>query len=480
MRNNKPIFRQLAEGQWLGGPRPFWQPPLYSYFLGGLFALFGENYHVPRLVQAASGTVVCFLVYALGRRAFQPAVGWLAASAAAVYGPFLYFEGELLAASLAVFFNALALLALLRAAAGRSGGRWFIAGLVLGAGTLTVASLLLFFPVAILWARRQAQPLHFRAMAALILGLLLTIAPVTLRNLLVGGEWVLISHNAGINFYIGNNPDYDLTTSIRPGRDWQELTGMPEREAGVTGRGAASRHFFGRSLDYLIAEPLGYLGLQLRKLYLFWRGDEIPRNLDPYFARHQSWLLQGLLWIRGMAFPFGLVSPLALMGMLFYLRNPASRSPAGNLILLFVATYTLAVVLFFVTSRYRLPVTPALLLFAGFAVMHLRLLRGRALVRRLVLLGLLTLGLNAGTPAAAGEGNAQEHVYLGQAYVGKGMLANALRQYRLALEMEPTHEIALEDLGTVYARRGESRRAITTWEYLLEQYPDHPRPPLPG
>ena len=466
---------QLSEGQWLGAARPFWQPPLYSYFLGGLFTLFGENYYLPRLVQASSGTAVCLLIYSLGCRLFSPGVGWLAAGIAALYGPFLYFEAELLPAGIAVFLNALALLALLRAADARSGGRWLVAGLLLGAAALTVASVLLFVPFAILWARRQVQPPHLPAMVALVLGLLLAIAPVTLRNRVVGGEWVLISNNAGINFYIGNNPNYDVTTNIRPGRHWQELTELPEREAGISGRAAASRYFFGRSLDYLIAEPLGYFGLQLRKLYLFWRGDEIPRNLDPYFARHQSWLLQALLWIRGLAFPFGLVSPLALMGMLFYLRDPASRSPAGNLLLLFVTTYTLAVVLFFVTSRYRLPVTPPLLLFAGFAVMHLRLLRGRALVRRLVPLGLLTLGLNAGSPAAAGEGNAQEHVYLGQAYVGKGMLANALRQYRLALEMEPTHEIALEDLGTLYARRGESRRAITTWERLLKQYPDHPR-----
>ena len=81
---------------------------------------------------------------------------------------------------------------------------------------LTVASVLLFVPVALLWARRQARA----PVGALILGFALVIAPVTLRNRVVGGEWVPISYNAGINFYLGNNPDYDRTTNIRPGRDW--------------------------------------------------------------------------------------------------------------------------------------------------------------------------------------------------------------------------------------------------------------------
>ena len=312
-------------------------------------------------------------------------------------------------------------------------------------------------------------------MAALVLGLVLVIAPVTVRNRVVGGEWVLISHNAGINFYIGNNPDYDRTTKIRPGSDWLELTGMPEREAGVTTKSGASRYFFGRSWDYLRADPAGYFSLQLHKLYLFWRGDEIPRNLDPYFARHQSWLLQALMWVRGLAFPFGLVSPLALIGLFIYLRHPGSRSPAGDLILLFVATYVLAVVLFFVTGRYRLPVIPPLLLFAGYAVTRLRLLRGRRLAGALLPLGLLIVGLNAGAPAVDAEGNAQEYVYLGQAYVGEGMLANALRQYRRALELEPAHEIALEDMGTVHARRGEYPQAAASWERLLHHDPDHVR-----
>ena len=95
----------------------------------------------------------------------------------------------------------------------------------------------------------------------LLLGCSLTIAPVTLRNYRVGDDVVLISHNAGINFYIGNNPDYDRTVFIRPGKDWAHLVEMPEREAGIDRPSRKSRFFFGRSWDYISADPLGYLSL---------------------------------------------------------------------------------------------------------------------------------------------------------------------------------------------------------------------------
>ena len=44
------------------------------------------------------------------------------------------------------------------------------------------------------------------AVAGLLLGAALAIAPATLRNHAVSGEWVPISTNYGINLYAGNHP----------------------------------------------------------------------------------------------------------------------------------------------------------------------------------------------------------------------------------------------------------------------------------
>ena len=471
---------QLASGAWAGGSEPFWQPPLYPCFLGLLFALFGESYYLPRILQAAMGAVTCVSLFWLGRKTFSPAAGWLAACMAAMYGPFIYFDGELLPAGPAACLNVVLLLTVLWAARGRGAVRWLLAGLLLAFSGLLVANVFLFAPVVLFWALRflPASSAGVRSrqrlvqLAALCLGIALVVAPVTLRNRIVGGEWVLVSYNAGVNFYIGNNPDHDHTVTIRPGREWIDLVNRPEREAGITGRSAGSRYFFSQSWSFVSSDPVGYFGLMLHKARLFWRGDEIPRNLDPYHAREHSSLLQGLLWKDGLAFPFGLIAPLALFGLGACLVGPLRRSPAGSLVLLFTATYAFSVILFFVTGRYRLPVVPFLLLFAAHGLTTLSCLRGSRLVLAGALVLLLMLGTNRGVGAMNPEGDAYQRFYTGVAFQEQGMAANALREYRSAVELDPAHEEALFGMATLYAKRRRYDDSIEVGRQLLDYYPD--------
>ena len=223
-------------------------------------------------------------------------MGWIAALGAALYGPFLYFEGELLPTTWAVLFDAVLLLTLLWGQ--RRGGvlAALVAGLVLGLGTLAVPNVLLFAPVAAWWVYRwwpaaapRRRALH---LAVFAVGLMMLVGPVTLRNRIVGSEWVLISFNAGVNFYLGNNPDYDRTVAARPGAGWSEVVDLPQREAGITQPGAGSNYLLGKAWEYIRTEPGDYLALLLHKGYLFWHGAEIPRNTDPYFAAEYSPLLR--------------------------------------------------------------------------------------------------------------------------------------------------------------------------------------------
>src|SRR5439155_17987221 len=64
---------------------PFFRAPLYPWFLGLLFQLFGDDLLLPRLVQAAIGTLSCALVYMVGARAFDRRTGLVAAAIAAAY-----------------------------------------------------------------------------------------------------------------------------------------------------------------------------------------------------------------------------------------------------------------------------------------------------------------------------------------------------------------------------------------------------------
>ena len=464
--------RYLSEVSWAGRPTPFWQPPLYSYLLGLLFAVGGENYYLPRLLQALFGALVCGGTYLLGLRLFPPAVVLGAGLAAAFYGPLMYFGGELLPTTLALLLH-LALLLLLLTAPLKRRWPWLLAGLVLGLAALAVANILLFAPVLLLWLWFSRGSFVQRG-ASFFLGLALVVAPVAGRNYLVGNDWVLISHNAGINFYIGNNPDYQRTVEIRPGRAWLQLVEMPEREAGIERPSAKSRFFFARSWDFAVANPLDYARLQLYKLYLFWHGDEIKRNIDPYFARRDSVLLAALLWKKGVAFPFGLVAPLALIGLVLFARTAAGKTEQGRLCLLFTLTYMVSVVGFFVTARYRLPVVPLLLLYAGFGLYSLGK-EGPHRRKALVALPLLLLMANLGAGAMDEEGEPQQHFWLGYAYERKGMPANAMREYKWVLNRRLDHDDALLRLAALYVEEKDYHKAVELYRKYLEFYPEAAR-----
>ena len=61
----------IASGDLLGGPRVFWQPPLYPYFLAALLSVVGRRMGIVYAIQAAIGSLSCLLVYAIGRRLFS-------------------------------------------------------------------------------------------------------------------------------------------------------------------------------------------------------------------------------------------------------------------------------------------------------------------------------------------------------------------------------------------------------------------------
>jgi len=331
-------------------------------------------------------------------------------------------------------------------------------------------------PVAAWWLVRwwsaATTGRRARQVAVFAAGLLLVVGPVSLRNRIVGGEWVLISYNAGVNFYLGNNPDYERTVAARPGTGWSEVVDLPQREAGITQPGAGSSYLLGKALEYIRTDPGGYVALLLYKGYLFWHGAEIPRNTDPYWAAEYSPLLRLLLWKYGLAFPFGLVSALALLGTAYVLHKPQRRTPAAYLVLLFVGSYMLSVVLFFVTGRYRLPAVPGLLLLAAYGACPLAGLRHRPLYLSAGALALLLLVTNAPTAAPSPHVPAFHHYSLAAVYEQKGMKTNALQHYRRTLELDPTHRRALLGLAQMYGATQRYDDAAHTWRQFLDHYPE--------
>jgi hypothetical protein len=452
--------RALADGD--GWPeRVYWQPPGYPYFLAAVLRLAGPGFLAPRLVQAGLGALTAALTCALGARVFGRAVGVGAGLAVAVYGTLIYYDAELLAPALAICLQMATLWTAARAPAERDGRGWLATGLLGGLTAVVNAPALALLPVLAVAARRRA--------GWVLLGAALAIAPVTARNWTQGRELVLISSNGGINLYLGNNPRYDATVKMRPGRDWQALVRAPAIH-GVRGAGAASRFFTARVTAYAREDLAGFLRLQARKLRLLLAGNEIPRNQEIYPTRAWSPVLRALLWkAPGLAVPFGLLAPLAVVG----LAVSARRAPvlAASLVLLGATT-----VAFFVTARYRAPLVPLLALFAAAGVRWAIVDAGpRARLAAGAVAATVFLVANVGQGPMPARMNPDAEEGLAHWLEVEGRRPDALALYERLAEERPASFDAwygVAQLATVLGQPDKAAAALGRIRALEPEFPD--------
>jgi tetratricopeptide (TPR) repeat protein len=449
--------RALVAGT--GDPRPYWQPPGIIYALAACFRLLGPGLLAPRVLQALLSTAACLLVFLIGRRVFNVRTALVACAMTTLHGVLVFESTELLPPTWMMSCDLLALWLLLR---GRDSARWsFAGGLALGVSAVFSPVVLPFSAPVMVWLRKP------RLIAALLVGLLLPIAPVTARNWSHSHEWVLVSTNGGLNFYIGNNADYARTFAMRPGRHWQEMT-SEARRSGIEPVGAQSSYYTRKALAFFGAQPGRALALQARKLYLFFNGREIPRDTDIQAARQSSRVLRVLVW--PWLFPDGILIPLALVGVAL----TWSERRKLWLLLAFLALQALCTAVFFVSARHRVPSLAVFALFAAAGANEL--LRRRHLVAAGALLVACVL-LNLPTREAAASYAAELDFYRGVACQRETREPlRAIEYFRRSIAVDPSDARAWFELGNTYQATGQPDAAVDAWRRAAERDPWDSRP----
>lgn len=457
----------------------FYQPPLYTYFLGFVYSIFGVNFFTLRLLQMLLGVVNVWLTFLLAKRIFGSSAALAAAAVLSLYGTMIFFEGELLAPVLIVFFNLLLMLSLLRFFDRITWQRALLCGVLLGVSAITMAVILPFAAVVLiycfLYLRRQKKPVSLRNMTVMglcfILGISIAVFPVTLYNWKRGNELVLISSNAGINFYLGTGRDFQQKVAIRPGYQWKDLMREP-LEAGYKTPARQSSYFLKKAFKLILHDPLGFLQGTIKKLYLFAKGGEIMRNQEIYPFREYSSLLSVLLWKKGLAFPYGLLFPLAVIGAVFSLVRKKKKS---YLLLLFSASHIAVIIFFFVSARYRVNILPFLIILAVYGVTVLyHLFREKAFSKAAaaggLLLGLLIL-CNWNVGPMSTHFNADAYFNLGVNYMEQKR-PEAKTMFEKAIELEPDFPDANGNLGVILDMEGDHQGAVRCFQKVLAGHPE--------
>ena len=470
---------EIAGGDWIGG-ETFYQAPLYPYFLGLVYTLFGPSLLAVRLCQIVLGSAACALLAMAGGRLFSKEAGLVAGVMLAVYAPAIFFDGLIQKTALGLFLLCLllALLARLVTEPGRPRA-WLWPGVVLGALVLTRENALVFAAVLLGWlvVSRDIGRRHLARAGALVLGLALVLVPVAARNQAVGGEFLLTTAQLGPNFYIGNNPDADGTyRPLVPGRgdprfERRDATQIAERDVGTPlTPGEVSNYWTGRALEYVRTEPGDWLRLTGRKVMLTLNGSEVADTEDQ--LSHADWSLP--LRLAGAVWHFGLLAPLGVAGICLTWSRRRQLRPFH----LMLAAYAASVVAFAVMGRYRHPLAPLLMLFAAAGAATVwEMARSRertGWTRQTAWAGAAAAGLLVfcNWPVLSmGDMRAITALNLGTELQAEGRLDEAVEQYRQVLALTPDDALAHSNLGTALAAQGRLDEAVGHYERALALAP---------
>jgi hypothetical protein len=293
--------------------------------------------------------------------------------------------------------------------------------------------------------------------------LAIMVAMIVAANAAGSGRFVLLNTSAGVNLWLGNNPDADGVNPFVYGpleRVAKEVT-----TAASTGPDA-DRLFRNYTATFIRSDPGHALQLLWKKFLWTLNDRELPNSIDIEWVTAQSWLF----WRPLFPLSFGMLLPFACAGAVWLGRKWRTCAPLAGL---FFTGLVTGVVLF-TNARFRLVLVPPVLLLAGLAIDRLPAMVAARDDKRGALVG-ATAAFAIGAVIAWGNFYGVRSYRIPQLSVNAGIIEREAGQFDLAvthlrdgLAGDP-HDasawihlaLALEQQGNVDAARETYRAAGT-------------------
>ena len=350
------LAMRMAAGQGyvdLNGEPTAYRAPGYPAFLAGLYEVFGRSRWVGGTANAVLWTLAATLTYALACQMLTPGRSLLAAAALAFLPVHLFrYTAILWNESL---YTALALACLLTAFLLVRRPGWRLAallGVLIGVSVYVRPTLLLLpllLPVLLTLngvSCRRALPMAAVVMAVAII----CVAPWSVRNYVMMGDFVPLSTNAGVNLYIGNGPG--ATGKYRG-------VGMSAEESEAD----LNRKYRRLAVERVVSDPVGWVRVLPAKAFYLWAasgGRLQVRSLPGVEFLMWLWTIQFIAQSYWMALAIGAVFALGRPALRRYWR----RRWEGVFLWGTLAYWTCFHLAFFGMGRFHLPVAALVVIIA--------------------------------------------------------------------------------------------------------------------
>ncbi|MGA7293291.1 MAG: glycosyltransferase family 39 protein [Terriglobales bacterium] len=308
------------------------QPPLYPAILAGIFKVFGiysvESAWTAVVINVLAGALTAVLLYYAGRAHFGETVGILAAWLWVL--PWMYRIDTFTVSLTNAYLAALGLAALLMVVPKTLDRNlaWFVLGVSSGLLLLLQPSLL---PVVLVYGAWLACfKARSRRVLIAIAGLVLAMAPWTVRNYLTFGRFIPFRDNFGLELWLGNHPGMRGTVDFAT-----DFPGLDPTKYARLGELLFMDEKLQAARDFIIRDPAAFAERLLRRMVEFWY---VPYPFPWILVSILGWLGAALALRKDRNAWVWLVM-LMLYPLVYYVTHnfPTYRHPIERLIILLLA-----------------------------------------------------------------------------------------------------------------------------------------------
>jgi len=343
-----------------GGAPNLWRPPLYPYFLTGLYGVFGQNHLPVVVVQVLFDILSGLLFFFIGRTIFDEKTAFGGVLVWGLYPFSTYYTARIMTESLFTLLLALLIYLLLKAKTKLSVSGSFLLGIVQGFSCLCKASMIYSTPliIAYLWfVRKVDNKEKLKNLSLVIVGAAMVISPWTIRNYQVSNKFILISSPGSYAFWSGN---FILTDGLDDDElNEDQLSLLEEARKKIAKKNddfmavENSDFFLKATIANIKHQPVEFVELLFKKVFRFW------------FSTFHSKTKQFQLWVTMLQ--LSIIIP-GLYGLYQAVKDNKDIVPT----LMFIAYLFFGHVLTSSTLRYSIPIMPYIILFAAYGLVRKR------------------------------------------------------------------------------------------------------------